>query len=319
MDENKNAYLALAHRAILTTRRPMTPIEMLEVARNAGFLPSHLHGDTMHKTLQARLSEVIQKQGSKSAFYRTRPATFFLQSLAESPETPSEYKKVYKGNPRSKQIRKEDVLVMDRTRLKGMIYGEFVHFDHDAFSGIYQSECFYMDRKTAELDSTVKQFVTFTLVHHGTKLLVYRRGKFTTTSDRLKGQMTVGFGGHVNNKDFDLFHRAGDGFRNNAARELREELYLGDMYDDIEETIERTNVVGFINVDTSEDAEHHIAVLTTFQHKNEKLPQKGELSINQIAWHDLRNKYNDLSDFDHWSQLILKGLYAGTIQLNSGA
>jgi len=310
-----NSYLRLAHRAILRARRPLTPTEMLALADAEGFKPSHLFGGTMHKTLSARLAEYIRSESGNSAFYRTAPATFFLHSLAASDETPLEYKKVFVGHLRAKSIRKENVLVAPKDELESQIYGDYIPFDEGAFNSFFKSHCKFLDRSVAENDDTVKQFVTFTLVFHGAKILIYRRGKFTTTSDTLKGQMSVGFGGHVNDTDFDLFNKGADAFRNNAARELREELFLDDVYRDRDEATARTNVMGYVNVDDSPDARHHIAVLVAFEHRDASVPKKGELSINQLSWLNLADKRNDLSDFDLWSGMILRNLYEGKIKI----
>lgn len=308
-----NAYLTLAHRALRIARRPLTPQEMLDIAVGDAFLPDHLFGATMHKTLAARLSEHIRLESSHSDFYRTAPGTYFLHELAADPLVPDEYKRVHVGHLRSKAIRKENVLVAPRSLLQGVVYGEFVPFDEAQFKDLYQSMCRFMDRGKAEEDESVKQFVTFTLVFHDSKILSYRRGKFTTTSDTLKGQQSVGFGGHVNDKDFSLFTMGGDAFRANAARELREELFLDDVYAKFSETIGRTKLLGYVNVDSSRDAEHHVAVLVAFQHVTATLPRKGELSINQLKWLDLREPKNDLSDFDLWSAMILQNIYEGKI------
>jgi predicted NUDIX family phosphoesterase len=310
-----NAYLTLADRALRVARRPLTPQEMLDIAVTDGFLPDHLFGATMHKTLAARLSEHIRLESSNSAFYRTAPGTYFLHELAADPALPEEYKRVHLGHLRSKAIRKENVLVAPRSLLQRVVYGDFVPYDEARFKDLYQSICRFMDRAKAEQDDSVKQFVTFTLVFHESKILSYRRGKFTTTSETLKGQQSVGFGGHVNDKDFSLFTMGGDAFRANAARELREELFLDDIYAKLSETIGRTKLLGYVNVDSSRDAEHHIAVLVGFQHATASLPRKGELSINQLKWLDLGQPQNDLSDFDLWSAMILRNIYEGKIAI----
>ncbi|MDP9412636.1 MAG: HTH domain-containing protein [Pseudomonadota bacterium] len=310
-----NAYLGLAERAIRHARRPLTPQEMLTVAASEGFLPGHLFGATMHKTLTARLSEHIRRESAGSRFFRTAPGTYFLHSLAVEPDIPDAYKKVHVGHLRSKSIRKENVLVAPREKLQEFIYGDYVPYNEDEFQEIYRSCCMFVDRAEAEEDNSLKQFVTFTLVFHGQKILTYRRGKFTTTSDLLKGQLSVGFGGHVNDADFTLFSRGGNAFRANAARELKEELFLDEAYQKLEDAAGRTRILGYVNVDDSADAQHHIAVLVAFKHKNDSLPKKGELSINQLSWLDLRNRKNDLSDFDLWSEMILRNLYEGRIEI----
>ncbi len=314
-----NAYLKIAYKAIVTAKYPLKPIEMIEIAEKEGFMPSHLSGPTKHKTMAARLAVHIREKSGRSAFYRTAPATFYLHSLANDPTTPEEYKSVFVGNLRSKTIRKENILVISRETLKNKIDGDYIPYQESEFQEIYANDCHFMDRVKAESDNSVKQFVTFTLVYHKTNLLIYRRGKFTSTSERLKGQMSVGFGGHVNDKDFTLFASGGNALLQNAARELREELFLDDFYENQEETKERAKLLGYINVDDSPDAEHHVAVLVAFNHKSSKLPTKGELSINQLSWLDMRKNLNDLSDFDLWSRMILRNLFQGRIKLNNKA
>lgn len=312
---SRNAYLTLAYEALMTASRPLNPQEMLDVAAERGLIPGHLFGATMHRTLNARLSEHIRYESEGSEFFRTGPSTFFLHMLAKQPGTPSAYKRVYIGHLRSKAVRKENVLVASKRELSQVIPGEFVDYNEAAFDIIYRTMCRFVDRRLAEEDDEVKQFVTFTLVFHGHLLLMYRRGKFTSTSDRLKGQLSVGFGGHVNDQDFSLFSRGGDAFRSNAARELREELFLDEVYGEEREAVERSKVLGYINVDDTPDAEHHVAVLIAFEHRTSELPKKGELSINQLSWLDLDKPLNDLSQFDLWSGMILRSLYQGRIRV----
>lgn len=307
------SYLVLAAEAIERARRPLTPRQMLDLARSDGFLPEHLSGATMHKTLMARLSEHIRTESGKAEFYRTGPGSFFLQKLARDPTIPESYKQVHRGHLRSKSIRKENVLVAPKGFLENEIFGEFVEYDEEQFRNLYSSVLIFTDRSAAELNATIKQFVTFTLVFNENRILTYRRGKFTTTSDTLKGQLSVGFGGHVNDNDFTLFSLGGDAFRFNAARELREELFLDDVYVNFEETLSRTHLMGYINIDGDDDAEHHIAVLVAFNHRDKTLPKKGELSINQLSWLDLSHRLNDFSQFDYWSAIILKNIYDGRI------
>lgn len=311
----RDSYLQIAEKALEIARRPLTPREMLQSARENGFMPDHLTGATMHKTLMARLAEHIRTANAKAEFYRTAPGSFFLHSLARDPAIPDTYKQVYRGHLRSKAIRKENVLIAPRNVLETEIYGDFVPYDENHFKELYRSLLVFTDRAGAELNHDVKQFVTFTLVFHKSNILTYRRGKFTTTSDTLKGQLSIGFGGHVNDQDFTLFSLGGDALRFNAARELREELFLADIDRDFDDTLDRTRLMGYVNVDGDDDAEHHIAVLVAFRHATADLPKKGELSINQLNWLDLTRRRNDLSQFDFWSAIILQNIYDGRIKI----
>jgi predicted NUDIX family phosphoesterase len=310
-----NSYLAIAYQAICDEARPLTPQEMLDTAERRGYMPSHLRGKTMNKTMSARLAEYIRLKSGQAIFYRTSPNTFFLHSLAKDPKMPDEFKGVFIGNLRAKTIRKEEVLVASKRELEHRLYGDFVPFEEEGFLNLYRDHCRFLDREMAEGDKSVKQFVTFTLVVHDSKILTHRRGKFSTASETLKGQISVGFGGHVNADDFTLFSVGADGLRANAARELREELFLDDFYEHFEEAKQRTRILGYINVDDSDDAQHHIAVLVLFHHKSAALPKKGELSINQLAWLDTAHRGNDLTDFDLWSEMIVRNIYAGRLAI----
>lgn len=312
----ENAYLNLAYNIIMDSGHPMSPVEIISTAIEKNILPKHLNGKTKHKTLSARLAEHIRKWGNSSVFFRTGPARFFIHTLASKDSVPAIYKKVFIGNLRAKKIRKENVLVAPTNNLNKYVKGEFIEYNNEQFENFFKNYCKFEDRATAENDDNVKQFVTFSLVFHNHNILIHDRGKFSTASDLLKGQTSVGFGGHVNDQDFDLFHSGGLCFKNNSTRELREELFFDELYLDFEDTRNRTDVLGFINVDETEDARHHIAVLVSFNHKSPELPKKGELSINRLRWLPLNTPLNDLSSFDLWSGIILRNLYNGKIKLS---
>lgn len=313
--DDLNSYLRIAYRAILVQNRPLKAEEILKVAAEFGFLPDHLHGSTPHKTLNARLSEHILERGSSSLFFRTAPATYFLTDLAEAPGATERYK-VFHGWRRSKTVRSENVLVGSTEQLLKKFGTGLIEFVEGTFRSVYDDFLFFKLREEAEEDSSVKQFVTFTIFHYGRQILIHRRGRFSTASELLKGAYSVGFGGHLNDEDFDMFTSGSDALKHNASRELWEELYLDEQYPSIDDVKKRMSVQAYINVDDTEDARHHIAVLTSFEHKDSTLPKKGELSINELQWLDITAPLNDVSRFDLWSQLILANIYSGKIKLN---
>ena len=246
-----NSYLKVAYTAISIENRPLHTLEILKIATDHHFLPDHLYGKTPHKTLNARLAEHIRAEGTNSLFFRTKPATYFLTDLAEQPDVNTQYK-VFHGVRRSKQIAQEDVLVAPRQRLQEEISGFSQPFDEVQFRSLYADACFFKDRAAAEEDETVKQFVTFTIFHHEHHLLIYKRGSYSTASTRLQGAYSVGFGGHVNNDDFDLFTDAPEALLFNSSRELLEELYLDKFYDRIDAINDRSTLLGLSLIHISE-------------------------------------------------------------------
>lgn len=314
--DHLDSYLTLAYLALKLKGRPMHTREILSVARRYSFFPPHLKGKTPHKTLNARVAEHIRSEGASSLFYRTAPATYFLSRHAEQ-LPPEQQPEVFHGIRRDKVVKKENVLVARRTDLAKEFRGDLTSFDEDKFDAFFRRYCFFMDRALAEKDDTVKQFVTFTIFHHSSNLLIYRRGKYSTASDQLKGACSVGFGGHVSDDDFTLFALGSQALIENSSRELMEELYLSQFYRTPDEISARSVVVGSINVDEGNDAQHHIAVLVKFSHVSRRLPKKGELSINGLRWLDTTSPINDTSDFDLWSRMILENVFSGRIVLEA--
>src|SRR5262249_55865403 len=148
-----------------------------------------------------------------------------------------------------KNIKKESILVAPKSTLHQLIPDPISHFDNDRFVRFFNTHCYFTDRWHAERNDQIKQFVTFTLFHFSTHILVHTRGKHSTASDELRGACSVGFGGHVNDGDFDLFFKGGAALVNNSSRELREELYLERTYKNIDAVSRRSSIVGLINVD----------------------------------------------------------------------
>lgn len=309
------SYLRMAYLAIILANRPLHTSEILEIAKKHSLYPDHLGGKTPSKTLNARLSEYIRKRGSGSLFFRTAPATYFISELAEGERSDETYR-VFHGVRRSKTIKRERVLTALRSDLIRYASGELVSYSSEMFAEMLNTICSFVERPEAEDDFSRKQFVTFTVCHNSGRILIYRRGNYTTASDRLKGSVSVGFGGHINDEDFDLFNRGDEAILFNSSRELWEELYLDAEYSGVDEISRRSRILGFINVDDSPDAERHIAVLVLFNHQSSDLPTKGELSINELQWLDIKSPLNDTSDFDLWSRIILEKLFCGEIVLN---
>ncbi|WP_258595116.1 hypothetical protein [Mesorhizobium sp. AR07] len=63
----------------------------------------------------------------------------------------------------------------------------------------------YIARVLAETDDASKQVITYTIIQHQSKILSFRRGLYNRAANFLRGAHCVGFGGHVNEADRDLF------------------------------------------------------------------------------------------------------------------
>lgn len=85
-----DAYLQIAESVLKIERRPLSPRAILAAAYRHGLVPMHLHGDTQHKTLGARISEDIIALHDDSLFFRTAPGRFFLREFLTDVTIPEE-------------------------------------------------------------------------------------------------------------------------------------------------------------------------------------------------------------------------------------
>jgi HB1, ASXL, restriction endonuclease HTH domain len=76
-----DAYLQIAESILKIERRPLSARAILAAAYRHGLVPTHLHGNTQHKTLGARISEDIITLHDESLFFRTAPGRFFLREF----------------------------------------------------------------------------------------------------------------------------------------------------------------------------------------------------------------------------------------------
>jgi predicted NUDIX family phosphoesterase len=302
----------MAEEIIRGARTPLTPEQILRQARLTGWCPpimQLLRGRTQHKTMNARLSEDIRRNGDASPFFRTGPSRFFLRELIEAPDIRAEWRKVYVGPPRGKPLRQEAILVAPKELLAGALRGTFVSFDADGFSSLLRNGCFFMNRGRAERDDAVKQFVTYGLVWRDTHLLTYRRGRFSNSSSEVIGARSIGFGGHVQEDDFDLFMSDANGLAGNFVRELQEELVMPQLRTYDARTLENIKILGYLNVDDTPDARRHVAVVMSYRCPQSLTPRKRELSINDVRWMTCAESMKSVSAFELWSRILLGRIF----------
>lgn len=104
---------------------------------------------------------------------------------------------------------------------------------------------YFYDRDKAEIDETKLQLIPYCLVTDGERILSYYRTKHTG-EERLRGNLSLGFGGHINPIDAE-----GNGslILNCAKRELEEELGLTEtiMITPITWIYDNSNAVGRVH------------------------------------------------------------------------
>lgn len=305
-----NSYLRIAYLALLAARRPLHASDILSVADKLGIMPDHLFGETQVKTLNARLSIEIKEKSTQSLFFRTGPAVYFLRELANNDQLQNEYLE-FRGEIRRRPISEEKILVAPRAELEGFVKGDFVDIESVDVDSMLSKTAYFKDRWAAELDTSVKQFVSYTLVRSKSRFLVFQRGKYSNSSENLQDTLSIAFGGHVSEVDFDLFHSGDSAFLNNSSREFLEELDWSGYYKTADDVSLESEVLGFINVDSNSDALQHIAVVVIVDHASPMTPTRGELGISKPTWFETDQLEATRSSFDLWSRILIDRILEG--------
>lgn len=269
-------------------------------------------GRTPWQTMKAKLSVDIRCRGPASPFVRTAPGRFHLRRLLDSSD------EVFEAERLTPPPSRERVLAFRSASLD--ICHRFQGISRDAssrLSTLLGDYGVHMDRLIAEQDDDHKQVLTYIMVTRGDQILRYQRGSYNRVEDSLRGLACVGFGGHVRAEDHDLTSVEDYGVRRSAARELREELTLPEGDARRLEVLEGLEVLGVLNDDSSPVGRRHFAVLFRYEvadsHSWDE-PKRGEKSITQLRWLDVRSDDVSLERFEYWSQLCLREFYGPLVQ-----
>lgn len=283
------AFLKAAFEVLRGRREPLSPEEIVKIAKTEGLLRSK--GATPASTMRARLSTEIARRGIHSIFMRTRSGLFALRSSGLEEYVAPRF---------SKSLFDEDVVVFPAAQLSTLMPKKGVNtvaIDAKRFLSI----CFGMRRAQAEQRFDVIQVVTQFIVHFESSLLTHKRTKRLPES-RLHGFYSLAFGGHLNPDDVGNFNPLFDPFDVSRhpeflERELREELrFKGDA---------RLRFGGLLYDDSQEVSRQHLAILfdAFLPSPHFSIGERGFLvdpqmeSIEQISARR--------AEFENWSQILI--------------
>lgn len=282
-------------------------------------IPPEIAGLTPRQTLKSKLSVDIRLKGETSRFARTAPGRFVLREdlggrpvyIAEPPPLP--------GSAREPVV----CIPIDSMREVRSFQGLSVTSRPLASEVLESAELRVVPRDAAEERYDVKQLIVYVVVRRRSRILAYTRGSRTRVEDFLKGSRCVGFGGHVGEPDLSgtLFAKDSAGVFCAAARELSEELKLPEGERARLALGEGLSIVGVINDDSSLNGRRHLGVLMEFQAGEDvwwDRPVRGEQAITRLEWLDPGSPELDLSEFEYWSQLALRGLYGSSPSTAAG-
>jgi predicted NUDIX family phosphoesterase/uncharacterized membrane protein len=303
-------------------RQPLRAGEIVHHAQEEGLFSQNMFSRTPQKSMQARISLDIIKNGKQSKFVRLGRGLFSLQDseLKRSSESllGGKYENIKVDNAyvavrRQPTVPRERVLVIPEKHYHDVLsFQGFRPDDGTLCLTLLAGADTYIARTEAEEISGCKQVITYVIVTHGTKVLSFKRGRFNRAAEFLRSSMCIGFGGHVSEIDRTIFSFNDSGVRANAERELREELKFANSATIVKP--DDFQCVGIINDDSNEVGRRHVGIVLQYDIADRDWSlwesiQRGEASINQLQWIDIVNTNVDISRYEYWSQLCWRAVF----------
>lgn len=163
----------------------------------------------------------------------------------------------------------------------------------------------YRPRFEMEADPSFKQLIPYVIFQHtdengGIHLFQYTRGK-GQGEQRLHSKRSIGIGGHISSDDADAASHEAAPYEEGLRRELAEEVAINSKHHE--------RCVGMINDDESEVGRVHLGVVHIFEVETPQVAPR-EDEITDAGFEPVDRLLATLDDFETWSQICLKALYA---------
>lgn len=283
----------------------MGPYAILKDAYLLDLMPPHLHGETQHKTLQARLSEDILHMKDRSRFIRTEPGKFFLRAFLKDETIPVEFRNPMKTRRRKRELTPDPVLCIAKDSLYKLSLGikgsQCSVFDDLRGAG----ELTYFEVKNTPADHV--PVWCFVMLVRDDAVLSYRIGRYRARDDELKAKRTVGFTSLVTENQQTLFNHRDLGIIEAGLTALALDLDFPMDVEVLEAETSDTPTVVEVKVDNAVEA---VLLVVETGCPSWFEPTARRLSMNDLQWIPFRVPPNHLEDFDSWTQAVVRHRFA---------
>jgi predicted NUDIX family phosphoesterase len=160
---------------------------------------------------------------------------------------------------------------------------------------------FFVERRHAELDSTMKQIIPYCVVARGQDVFLTRR-LAAGGEARLHGKRSIGIGGHVNPVDGVGGSEGGDVLREGLRRELDEELVIGGSWN--------SRPVGILNDDSTDVGSVHLGLVSVVDVDGDVAVRETEALEGEFVGVDELERLcrEERGSFETWSALVIDRL-----------
>jgi len=177
------------------------------------------------------------------------------------------------------EINNLPILVFETKKLEALGYFHTIKKDYRRYvdSILKVDNPIFLPRAKAEGNANYKQVVSYALIMYKKKFLRFTRHEYKRNRDldRIDGKFSLGFGGHVQFEDSNLFtvNDNDSGYTASLFRELNEEIGIQ------EQDIKEIRTIGVLNDDSTPKGKCHFAFLHLVELDNPKFGDKERVTL----------------------------------------
>jgi hypothetical protein len=296
-----DAYLQLAESILKIERRPLSARAILAAAYRRGLVPMHLHGNTQHKTLGARISEDIIALRDASLFFRTAPGRFFLREFLTDVMIPEEHRQPVATRRRIRELKRGPALAVDLHDLASIATTDTAIRPEIVFNLLRSEKYRYDDPKNRKEGSVF--LWSYVSVRRDSEVLSYRLGRYRDDRDTFVAHRSVGFSTLVHSEERTLFNLDDFGIVGSGVHAAKMDLDVPEVHSTRQIDRVVASLVHFIWVFQNTGESDLLAVIN-FECPKWFEPERRRLALNDLKWLDIRT-LNNIDDFDPWSRSVL--------------
>jgi predicted NUDIX family phosphoesterase len=276
----------------LVLRQAARPMHSREIARAVSAAAKvRLGGETPWKTITARLSMDILRQGDRSRFKRSDHGLFALREWEDSAEFSVKRRRINPLEETIRAVKSHDFLryvgCSELGRLAAVDYVPLINMGDDVL------------RSSAEQTDDYVQLVPTFMIMQGRSLLSYTRTKRLPEA-RLHNACCISFGGHLQSKDTPtLFRDDAQLIEDFVFRELYEELAFSTKYE--------SAYLGILHLRNNKFERQHAGLVFEI-----KLPEGSHVQSLEPGMHtdvrfiEIEKLLTHKCDFDSWSRCLIE-------------
>lgn len=296
-----DSYLDIARLVLRARRRPMSARSILDAARKADVIPTHLHGKTQQKTLNARLSEDILHDREASAFYRTEPGQFALKEFLDDPDYPAKWKVEFPARRRTRDLKRPDSLAVTSELAMSL---ENISISMTEFANRVEASGALATMHPKEMKKRGYSAIwTFSVVQRSDEVLAYRIGRYRDDRDTFANRRSIGFPGALAADDMSLFSTDRLGVKECAIAVLQQDLDLS--LATFERSEDQTPSIKCVTALADMEGQLDLVIVVLWESPDWFEPTTRKLSLNDPGWLRTSTLPNNINDFEPWSARIL--------------